>query len=201
MELSLKFFCVVFGCLTTCSFVCPSSRGLEEQHCGNLKFYCPTDKLCEDRTLRCTPAKVCLEIDGNEAKCNPAGKNGGVDRYHFYKKKSNLRFFSSRRKKRQLEDLKHWFVEYRGFVYEFGKAGYQELDVNDPKYKYGPGRVKVVDEKKIGSSSCTRDQVIRFVEKWLDGNPNYDVLSNNCQDFAKALLAELGNNCPDENEE
>ena len=42
--------------------------------------------------------------------------------------------------------IRHWFVEYRGFVYEFGKAGDQELDINNPNYKYGPGGEKVVDE-------------------------------------------------------
>ena len=216
MELSLKFFCLLFACLTPCSFACSSSSnssnsssssssgGLQKQLFSNLTFYCPADDKYKDRNKRCIKAKVCLETDGNETKCNPAGKNGGVDTYFFYRKKSNIRFLkviSSGRKKRAIEDYKHWFVEYRGFVYEFGKSyGFQELDVNDPNYKYGPGGEKVVDKETIvGESSCSRDDVLRFVKKWLNVNRKYHYRNNNCQDFAKALVAELGNNCPDRN--
>ena len=66
---------------------------------------------------------------------------------------------------------------------EFGLYGLQELDVNDPNYKYGSGRVEVVSKDLQGTSSCSRDQIIRFNEKWLEANPNYKLFTNNCQDY------------------
>ena len=193
MQLSLKVMSLVLGCLALFSFqFSPASSSPENQHCGNKKFYCPGNRQCYDRAQRCTTRRVCLDSNNKEAKCYESGRAG---MYNYYKKKSLLLSFSS--KKRSVEDTKHWFVEYRGFVYEFGISyGLQELDVNDPNYKYGPGRVKVVSEDLQGTSRCTRDQIIRFNEKWLEANPEYYLLANNCQDFAKALLNELGNNCP-----
>ena len=121
----------------------------------------------------------------------------GIVVYNYYKKESRLKIFSSvsSRKKRAVENLNHWFVQYRGFVYEYGDAGYQELDINDPDYKYGPGGVKVVAETLKGTSCCTRNQILEFIEKWLEANPNFHLLANNCQDFAIALLRELKDNC------
>ena len=197
MELSLKTICFMLGYLTLCSFQrSNASSSLEDQKCGNEKFYCPKNGQCYDRNLRCTSAMVCLDLDskGNEAKCYPSGTSG---MYNYYKKESKIRSSSSSRKKRSIFSMtRHWFVQYRGFVYEFGEAGYQELDMNDPNYKYGPGREKVFDEDLVGVSSCSRDQVTGFIKKWLEANPNYKTFANNCQDFAKALLRELGNNCP-----
>ena len=118
--------------------------------------------------------------------CHETGPGSG--RYDFYRKKSPL--------KGLLKLADHWFVEYRGFVYEFGSAGYQELDINDPNYKYGPGREKVTAEDLQGTSSCTRDEVTTFIDKWLELNPNYHLIANNCQDFAKAVINELRSNCP-----
>ena len=142
MKLSLKATNLVLGCLALCSFQCSNAGlGLENQYCGNKKFYCPTNGQCYDRALRCTSAGVCLNSDGNEAKCYESGSM-----YDFYRKKSPLSSGSSSRKKRSVEDSKHWFVECRGFVYEFGSYGFQELDVNDPNYKYGPGGEKVLSE-------------------------------------------------------
>ena len=191
MELSLKALSLVLGCLALFSFqFSTASSSLENQYCGNEKFYCPENGECYDRTLRCTSARVCLDSNGNEAKCYGRGSS-----YDFYRKKAKLKNSSSSRKKRSVEDFKHWFVEYRGFVYEFGPYGFQELDVNDPNYKYGPGREKVESEDLQGSSSCTRNQIIRFTDKWIEANPEYKRVANNCQDFAKALLGELRNNC------
>ena len=166
MELSLKAMSFVLGCLALYSFqFSKASSSPENQYCGklNVKFYCPKDRQCYDRTLRCTTDRVCLDSNGKEAKCNESGSTG---LYNYYKKKSLLSSISSSSKKRSVEDYtKHWFVEYRGFGYEFGSYGFQELDVNDPNYKYGPGGVKVVYENKEGSSSCTRDQIMGFIKK------------------------------------
>jgi len=72
-----------------------------------------------------------LDSSGKEAKCHES--NNG--KYKYFKKESPLPSSSSSRKKRSVSNLKHWFVEYRGYVYEFDAAGYQELDINDPNYK------------------------------------------------------------------
>ena len=137
MELSLKALCFILGYFTLCSFHFSSaSRGLENERCGSNGFYCPTNGKCFDRTPRCTSASVCLDSRGKEAKCYES--NG---KYKYFKKESPLPSSSSSRKKRNVVSwLNHWFVEYRGFVYEFGAAGFQELDINDPNYKYGPRR-------------------------------------------------------------
>ena len=197
----MKAMSLVLGCLALFSFQfsTASSSSPEDQYCSNEKFYCPENDQCScqcyDRALRCISARVCLDSNGNEAKCY-----GRFGVYNYYKKKSPLSSLSSSSKKRSIEDFKHWFVQYRGFVYEFGKSyGVQELDVNDPNYKYGSGKVKVVSER-MGRSSCTRDQIIRFNEKWLEANPKYKLFTNNCQDFATKLLKELRNNCAKNNE-
>ena len=110
---------------------------------------------------RCTGSNVCVDSSGNEANCFESSTPG---MYNYFKKRSPLLSKGSSSKKKRSLDLTHWFVEYRGFVYEFGKSyGSHELDVNDPNYKYGPGREKVLSKKLVGSSRCTRDQVNSFV--------------------------------------
>ena len=110
---------------------------------------------------RCTGSNVCVDYSGNEGNCFESSTPG---MYNYFKKRSPLLSKGSSSKKKRSLDLTHWFVEYRGFVYEFGKSyGSHELDVNDPNYKYGPGREKVLSKKLVGSSRCTRDQVNSFV--------------------------------------
>ena len=41
-----------------------------------------------------------------------------------------------------------------------------------------------------GDSSCTRGQATSFIR-----DPDYHLRANNCQDFVKALIEELKNNC------
>lgn len=201
MELSLKTICFMLGYLTFCRFQCSSasSRGLENQTCGNEKFYIPTDTKCYDRNLRCTAESGSLDpCTGVEANCYACVNESGIVVYYYYRKESPI---TSRKKRSIFSRVLHWFVEYRGFVYEFGNYGYQELDINDPNYKYGPGREKVVAENLVGTSSCRRKQVTGFIDKWLKANPNYYLFANNCQDFATALLRELGNNCSERKDE
>ena len=170
--------------------------GRTGERCGDQKFYCPTTDQCFDRSLRCTGSNVCVDRSGNEAKCFESNTPG---MYKYFKKTAPLTSSkSSSKRKRSLSELtSHWFVEYRGFVYEFGSSyGTHELDVNDPNYKYDPGGEKIRSEEWVGSSHCTRDQINSFVKRWRDANPNYNLLTNNCQHFAKLLLKELGLNCP-----
>ena len=190
MAKSITTFCLLLWCINL-----SLGREKENQHCGNDKFYCPTENQCFDRNLRCTSSKVCTDSNGNEAKCF---EGNGPAMYKYFKKMSPLSSSgsSSRKKRSVLDKVYHWFVEYRGFAYEFGTYGWQELDVNDPNYKYGPGREKVKSEEYMGSSSCTRDQVLAFNKRWLEANPKYNLFTNNCQHFAIKLLEELDRNCP-----
>ncbi|KAJ7352994.1 hypothetical protein OS493_032933 [Desmophyllum pertusum] len=182
MALSTTTFCLVLGCLTLSLFHYSSSSSSgkkEKQYCGDEKFYCPTNKQCLDRKLRCTSSKVCVDSNNNEAKCFESSTPG---MYKYYKKKTPLPFigsFSKRKRRAELETETNI-----------------ELDVNGPYYKYGPGREKVTSEEFMGSSSCTRDEVVSFNNKWLRANPKYRFLLNNCQHFAKKLLKELERNCP-----
>ena len=135
-----------------------------ENEAENLKtFYCPSrqPKCSYKRDQRCTTAEVCLNPAGKEEGCEEATSPG---RYEIFRGKSYIASFakSSRdRKKRSVEDIKHWYLQYRGFVYEFGKPyGVQELDINDPNYKYGPGGTKKATWTMEGTSSCARGPVI-----------------------------------------
>ncbi|KAJ7365294.1 hypothetical protein OS493_005398 [Desmophyllum pertusum] len=55
------------------------------------------------------------------------------------------------------------------------------------------GRVKVATSMQMGISSCTRDEVLNFINKALD--LKYKLCSNNCQDFARELMNFLASNC------
>ena len=110
MELSLKAMILAFCCLALCSFqLCKASKGkLKNQYCGDWGIYCPRNGLCFKRALRCSWARVCLDSNGNKAKCYESD-NAGM--YNYYPLSS-----SSSSRKQSLEDFTHWFVEYRGFV-------------------------------------------------------------------------------------
>lgn len=168
MESSLKRISLVLSCLTLCIFQTfqYSSANNNGSRCGVDKFYCNTNGQCYDRSLRCTSARGCADSQDN---CHPYNKEGGL--YYYYKKRSPVLCSGSSQKKRSLEDVYHCFVEYRGFVCEFGSLknypdGAHELDINDPQYKYGPGGTKVLSVEREGYSRCTRDQVMRCVKRW-----------------------------------
>lgn len=180
---------------------CGGASGMDNQGCGMFNFYCPVTNQCFDRKWRCIE-KVCLDPkSGKEPNCFPDRDRQGM--FEFYKKKARLRRLSSKWKANlTLPEFNHWFVEYRGFAYEFGKCfGVQELDVNDPKYKYGKpgldikGNTIVFYVKRMGSSSCKREEVLRFNDKWKKENPKYHLYNNNCQDYARELIDELHRNC------
>ncbi|XP_031558405.1 uncharacterized protein LOC116294865 [Actinia tenebrosa] len=188
-----KLLCLLLlCCISSCS-----ERERERQTCGEDKFYCPrkdNNYDCLDRGDRCTNKKVCVDFESDqENKCYEAS----AGRYYYYKKQSSLTSSGSSKSKRLVEgwNFNHWFLEYRGFAYEFGTYGAQELDVNDPNYKYGPGREKVVQEGRLGASSCTRDDVLRYCDAFLKANSDYEFWSNNCQHFFVFLEKLLRNDC------
>lgn len=111
---------------------------------------------------------------------------------------------AGRRRKRGVKDFlcallkdpwKHSFVQYRGFVYEFGTYGLQELDINDPDYKYN--RELVTDWRRAGTSTCTYRDVKRFQKQWKTTRGKYSLFSNNCHSFTRALLKYLQDDCKD----
>lgn len=107
--------------------------------------------------MRCIELKVCVDFNGKEIKCFESSIFG---MYKYFKKKVLLLFSGSFFKRKWLVSLllSYWFVEYCGFVYEFGLLyGIYEFDVNDFNYKYGLGGEKVFFEELVGSSSCIRD--------------------------------------------
>ena len=173
MTQSIISFCLLLWCINlSLVYSSSSSSGKENQHCDN-GFYCPTEDQCFNRNLRCTSLKVCTNSNGNEAGCFESIDPG---KYDYYKKKSPISSISSSSKsKRSISDTKHWFVEYRGFVYEFGSYGLQELDVNDPNYKYGPGRGKVSSEEPWEAAVV---QEIKFSPSIKDGS--WRIRSMNC---------------------
>ena len=138
-------FCLVLmlGCFLVASGRTGERCGDQKFYCGDQKFYCSTTDQCLDRSLRCTSSKVCVDSSGNEANCFESNTPG---MYKYFKKTAPLPLSGSSSKLKQLVSLwpTHWFVEYRGFVYEFGSSyGTHELDVNDPNYKYGPGEYRL----------------------------------------------------------
>lgn len=141
MALLMKSACVVLGCLLLGRFHCSNARsssgasGKDKQPCGMYNFYCPLTNQCFDRKIRCT-GKVCLS-NGTELNCFPVDAN--ATKFPYFLKKTPLnKLFAKSKSNGSLPEPNHWFVEYRGFAYEFGPSNeVEELDMNKD-YKYRP---------------------------------------------------------------
>lgn len=153
-------------------------------------FYCAGS--CLQRTEKC------VSVNSSCFNSNSCGNvpNSQV-RYKVYVGWAKLRSpsLASKLDKYHNYHLQHMFIQYRGFTYELGKSyGYAELDIDDPYYKY-----KLCDIpngfKTIGDSSCTRNQVIQFVTRYISKHHGYNFLWNNCQHFGNALKNQLLSNC------
>ena len=154
---------------TVRSFGSCFGSGPESQICGNQNFWCPVDRVCKSRSLRCTGTNVCLDpSSGIEENCG-SRSNGG-----YTIKLGRTSLFSRKRL-----EFNHQFISYRGFVYEFGCGyGVQILDLNDPDYKY---KYTSVDFEVKGASQCTYDQTLHYTDSWTT---KYSLFNNNCQHFA-----------------
>ena len=153
---------------------------------ANSKFYCPYDRKCKARSLRCIGANVCNNPATNkEESCHETSTPGKYQVRLGHAKLSD----SSSPKKRLFDDLglEHQFIEYRGFTYEFGwPYGVQILDTADPKYIYKNG--KSLNSKGIeyvGSSYCTWQDATKYANDWH--KEDYNLVFNNCQHFADGL--------------
>ena len=161
-----------------------SGAGVAPQTCGipaNSKFYCPKDKQCKARSLRCTNSGVCPDAKtGKEEYCNgTTDKTGAYDVF--------LGHATLSRRKRVLPAVEHQFIMYRGFTYEFGGSyGVQILDIIDPKYKYKNGALlNSKGIENVGFSYCTWSEATSFTTQWR--REDYRLFTNNCQKFARAL--------------
>ena len=153
-----------------------SGAGTAPQTCPN-GYYCPSDGQCKSpRNDRCTSSQDCTGLDDCEKQ---------ADGYRIRIGHARLTSSSSSSKQYRLE---HQFVVYRGFAYEFGGSyNTQILDISDPEYKYiGDRNVKYYTNG--GTSYCTYDEAVLFVNSWAD---KYSLVFNNCQHFAKAFSRHL----------
>ena len=148
------------------------------QYCGQDNFYCPVDETCKSRSVRCTSESNCWHYYRSEINCYKDDDGNG---YTIRLGKSSL---ISKKKQHEFE---HQFIVYRGFTYEFGcNYGLQILDLNDPiNYKYEG--ISVTYQTK-GTSWCTYDETIIFTKAL---SRKYDILTNNCQHFARELTKYL----------
>ncbi|XP_078349231.1 uncharacterized protein LOC144634206 [Oculina patagonica] len=185
----MKSACVVLGCLLLSS----GASGKEKQPCGMYNFYCPLTNQCFDRKIRCT-GKVCLS-NGTELNCFPVDANATKFPYVLKKTLLSSKLFKKSKSNGSIPEPYHWFVEYRGFAYEFGPSDeVEELDMNED-YKYGPDGGKIIISKRqMGISSCSRKDIKSFNDMW-EKTYKYHWWYENCQDYVRELLDLLGRNC------
>ena len=79
---------------------------------------------------------------------------------------------------------------YRGLMYEFGDYGVRVQDPLDPNYEYNTRRI--IRSEYLGPSNCTYNEVLTDINTW---DTNYNLCSNNCQDFARELAVYLITDC------
>ena len=192
--ISRVLFCLGLAfCLKFCaasSGSC-SSFGLSgdefDTSCNISQYYCDIDGLCKPRGERCTRFPSCVDFFGIETagcNCDTSGRC-----------RVSIGMQSLFSKKRQLPRLEHDFIEYKGFVWEYGCYGTRILDMNDPLF--ASQRPTPLRRNFLGKSSCSYDDALLFLE--YTGNTysreSYSLRSNNCQDFAAAFSRWLLDDC------
>lgn len=179
--------CVLLSCIASNYSTSSGGPGVAPQTCETNQFYCQySAQQCLPRTQRCIGSNVCNNPNtGAEELCNEVSQNPG--HYFVQLAHANLGLSGSRKRSSGLNlRPEHQFITYRGFTYEFGSSyGVQVLDIADPIYKYAGGR-DVKSTEIVGSSSCTMEDANMFVEFWRN-DEEYNLITNNCQDFACAL--------------
>lgn len=161
--------------------------GVFNTTCSSSQYYCDIDRLCKSRDGRCTSSPSCVYINGIET----AGCNCDASGLRCLVTKGSHRLSS---KKREIR-LEHDFIEYKGFVWEYGCYGTRILDMNDPLFV--SQRPTPLRKNTIGKSSCSYSQALSFLEH--TGNrytsADYSLVFNNCQDFAAAFSRWLLDDC------
>ena len=198
MSATTATLAIVLLCLHGSGIISASSSSTNYYRrpiCGANNFYCPTQSThsCVPRTQRCT-------LDGNqcnqcvEKSCQHCDYDEDSGEFKVYRYSSDLLAFQSSGRKRGLK-LEHQFITYRGLMYEFGDDGSRVQDPNDPNYEYGPGRRSTRNPTYLGLSSCSYEEVNRFVMAPNWDAKNYQLIQNNCQNFVKGLKVYLLDNC------
>ena len=206
--------CLVFLCLCgSVSFA--NNRELRDSSSSKYRtpkcesengFYCTIDSQCLPRTDLCTrdnSDNLCLRKSyGN---CNYNSANG---KFEVYKYSTPLdSFFGSSSRRGIIGDIldytsrclnkkgEHQFIVYRGLMYEYGTYGARIQDPNDnDNYEYRrPGGRSITSTNYVGDSSCTYEQVSKFLKTW--SSSDYRLCSHDCQDFVKGLKTHLKNDC------
>lgn len=187
------------------------------QKCKGVGYWCNSSMECaKPKENRCTEkqSKDCKNttIDDNclYVYNTPNSQKSGIKPgwFKFKKWRSPLSssLFSSSRKRRSKVDVEkreHEFIQYRGFAYEFANVGHQQLDLNDPDYKYDPAKWKKDELYEIdeGQSKCTYQEVQLFIANYKMVRGAYvagvwcyltgwDWLCdkvNNCQTYARLM--------------
>lgn len=170
--------------------------------CGNNKFYCPGSPTysCLSRTERCTgdgTSNQCIQKTYQHCEYDATSGKFDVHRYTTDLDSSSSSSSSSLRSLFGIgnplccigKQRVHQFITYRGLMYEFGNYLTRVQDPNDPGYEYNT-RV-AYDRTRLGQSSCTYDQVQRYLAIWRD----YELCSHDCQDFARGLGVYLTTSC------
>ena len=182
-------FAAYFEFCIASSASCSSLGILDEFNttCSNSQYYCDIDRRCKPRGGRCTDSPSCVDFNGVETagcNCDASGLRCDV------KMGSHSLF----RKKREIR-LEHDFIEYKGFVWEYGCYGTRILDINDPLF--GTQRRIPLRNRTLGKSSCSYSDALLFLKN--TGNKytsaKYSLLFNNCQDFAAAFSRWLLDDC------
>eukprot|EP00118_Oscarella_pearsei_P010299 m.62730 g.62730 ORF g.62730 m.62730 type:complete len:231 (+) comp35101_c0_seq14:2960-3652(+) len=159
-----------------------------EQRCSAGYFYCHYTTIpCHSASDRCQiPQKDGCWGSSPEPDCE---YQTSTAQWKYCRGWSWLISSSSSLGRRRRSDLKirHEYISYRGFTYEFGKNYVtQILDVADPKYKYKDSQTRCGVSQ--GYSKCSRADIQDFIDGF---NKNYNLLTNNCQTFARLLEATL----------
>ena len=182
--MSHRLTCLFFVC-GILAFVYAGSISCEnnvEYTCRGENFYCPHTQGCLPYSDRCTDM---IGGSTDDTRCQQKSYTecdytSGV--FKAYRCSSKL---SSSKKSVHLK-REHQFITYRGLMYEFGCYGSRVQDPLDPKYEYRDGGRKYFGCVQVASSvTCTYEQIKRFSKPWTD--EEYNILLNNCQDYAEAL--------------
>lgn len=82
-------------------------------------------------------------------------------------------------------------------MYEYGTYGMRVQDPNDPNYEYNKRETYEDISDSLGESLCTYDDVKMFIQRKASkyNASAYNLVFNNCQDFARELGQYLVDDC------
>ena len=153
--------------------------------CGYNSYYCPSRNQCYNRSVRCTPEETCDYTEYESDNCFRSETSPGAYKVFLGHVKLNPTLLQS-----ASFQPEHQFIQYRGLTYQFGYAGTQALDVNDPIYCYGENnanwRYASRGLENVGISYCDSSEIqVYFLNHWKMCDK---LFWKNCIHFAEALM-------------